>query len=155
MSSADIFQGGEPAPKQLLLIGQQLTQEVDVGRRARPPLLQPAQGIKQRPTPVLHEEGQRHCRAATLPQAAVDQYSAPGLGLQRRADELGRQRQRLHQVLLGVVAQAQPQIAQRVGEGVGAVGGGVDHVCDVKVLYDAVVSRLRCRALVEGSFQDI
>lgn len=46
-SSADVVQGGESAPKQLLFIGKQLAQEVHIGCRARPPLLQPAQGIKQ------------------------------------------------------------------------------------------------------------
>lgn len=154
-SSTDVVQAGESAPKQLLLIGQQLAQEVHIGCRARSSLLQPAQGVQQCPPSMLHEEGQRYGGAAAPAQTAVDQDASCRLGLQRCVDEPGRQRQRLHQVLLCVVAQMQPQVAQRVGESVGTVGSGVDHVCDVQVLDDAVVRRLRHGALVEGSLQDL
>ena len=110
-SSTDVFKAAQSAPEKLLLVGQQLAEEVDVGRRARPPLLQPAQGVEQRPVPVLHQEGQRQRGAAAPAQAAVDQDAAGRLGPQRPVDEAGGQGQGLHQVLLGVVAQVQPQVA--------------------------------------------
>lgn len=95
----------------LLFISQYLMEEVYVGRCACSPLLHPAQRMKQGPASMLNEEGLRERWAATPTQTTVDQKAAGRLSLRPRVDESGCQRQCLQHVLLGVLAQAQLQIA--------------------------------------------